>query len=518
MSRLLRHLAVLALIAAPLTTFGQEPTSRVVPFNVAIDRFRHFEKDHKVSVTAQIWDQESGGKMLFSEAENDLRLHDELRIHFALGANTQGGLPTNLFPSGSSRYLDVVGPDSKSLLNDGRLPLMASPFSLSSGNGGSGEPGPPGPAGPQGPAGPAGLPGPAGPQGPKGDTGTSGPAGLTGPAGPAGPVGAAGPQGPTGLTGPAGATGPQGAAGPVGPQGPTGPTGPQGPQGLGFTFRGPWSSGTAYNPNDVVVFASSGYVATAANTAQEPDTSPSFWALMVPPGPTGATGAVGPQGPQGPVGPIGLTGPAGPTGPQGVAGPVGATGAQGPQGPVGPIGPTGAIGATGPVGPQGPAGPTGMTGAQGPVGATGPSGPTGPAGPTGPPGAGGFFGTNIAIPAGQGTFFVAPNGTNQVDAEATSVGGDMVMPVACTIDSLYTFIFSTSNSAPAVITLQKNDNTTLMSCTNNAVSLNSTQCNDPNASTTHAVSVNAGDLVAIRVDWQTTTIPSGRFGVSIHCH
>ena len=81
------------------------------------------------------------------------------------------------------------------------------------------------------------------------------------------------------------------------------------------------------------------------NTGNQPDTSPSFWALMAQQGATGLTG---------PMGLAGAPGPAGPAGAPGTAGPMGTTGAIGATGPAGPAG---ATGATGPTGAQGPAGP-----------------------------------------------------------------------------------------------------------------------------------------------------------------
>lgn len=142
---------------------------------------------------------------------------------------------------------------------------------------------------------------------------------------------------------------------------------------LGFTFKGPWSSATAYAVNDVATEGGSSYVALKANTAADPanDVSGSGgnWAVIAAGGAKGATGAAGAQGAVGAQGPAGPPGATGPAGPQGAAGSVGATG---------PAGPTGLIGI---AGPQGPAGPAGATGATGP---TGPTGPTGAAGPQGP--------------------------------------------------------------------------------------------------------------------------------------
>ena len=111
---------------------------------------------------------------------------------------------------------------------------------------------------------------------------------------------------------------------------------------LGFVFKGPWATVTAYAINDVVTEGGSSYVALMANASVDPanDVSGSggHWAVMA------AVGAKGASGPQG---------PAGPAGPQGSAGTAGANGAAGPIGAPGPIGPTGPLG---PAGSQGPAG------------------------------------------------------------------------------------------------------------------------------------------------------------------
>ena len=65
-------------------------------------------------------------------------------------------------------------------------------------------------------------------------------------------------QGPTGPTGPAGATGP------TGPQGATGAAGAAGPAGAGVTWKGTWSSATAYVANDVVYYNGIAYLSILA--------------------------------------------------------------------------------------------------------------------------------------------------------------------------------------------------------------------------------------------------------------
>lgn len=239
-----------------------------------------------------------------------------------------------------------------------------------------------GPQGPQGPAGPAGATGPQGPQGPTGPIGATGPQGQTGPQGlqgQTGQTGQTGPTGPIGATGPQGQTGPQGNAGQQGPQGLPGAQGLSGPQGApgtgfnfrgafdptasyaindvvtynsstwlatqassgpsnpppptntaawsfeaaGFNFTGAWNSGASYNLNDVATLNGSTYLATAASTNQQPDTSPTFWTVMAQAGVAGQPGAAGPAGQpgiQGQPGQQGIQGPPGPAGPPGNGG------------------------------------------------------------------------------------------------------------------------------------------------------------------------------------------------------
>ncbi len=156
---------------------------------------------------------------------------------------------------------------------------------------------------------------------------------LAGPQGPQGLVGPQGPIGPVGPQGPIGAIGPAGPQGPIGLQGPIGATGPQGPP---VTFKGNWSSTTAYAIGDSVFCAAcsvdgSSYIALKANTDIDPPTDVSGsggnWSLLAQ---IGATGPQGPIGPEGPQGPVGATGAMGATGPQGPVGATGATGATGP--------------------------------------------------------------------------------------------------------------------------------------------------------------------------------------------
>lgn len=134
------------------------------------------------------------------------------------------------------------------------------------------------------------------------------------------------------IPGPMGPPGPPGSAGPNGPAGPQGPVGPQGPPGSGLIFKGNWTAGATYNPNDVVDYSGNMYIAlntVTSNTPPNTDTANWLVAGSGLPGPIGPAGPAGPTGPAGPQGPVGATGPQGATGATGATGDPGATGAQG---------------------------------------------------------------------------------------------------------------------------------------------------------------------------------------------
>jgi hypothetical protein len=119
-------------------------------------------------------------------------------------------------------------------------------------------------------------------------------AGTTQVAGDKGPIGDKGPpgdQGPDGGPGPDGAPGPDGDQGPVGIQGPDGGPGPDGS--AAGTWRGSWSSATAYVVDDVVGRLGSSYIATAPNTNVAPETNPATWGLAAQKGDPGGGGAAG---------------------------------------------------------------------------------------------------------------------------------------------------------------------------------------------------------------------------------
>src|SRR5579872_1376016 len=71
------------------------------------------------------------------------------------------------------------------------------------------------------------------------------------------------------------------------------PSGGSGGSGQGYTWRGAWSTSTAYVAYDTVSYNGSSYVAIASTTNVAPDSDQSKWNLMA------QVGATGPQGPAG---------------------------------------------------------------------------------------------------------------------------------------------------------------------------------------------------------------------------
>lgn len=116
----------------------------------------------------------------------------------------------------------------------------------------------------------------------------------------------------------------------------------------GFAWKDVWSSSTTYKQNDAVSLGGTSYLSLIDdNLNNDPDSSPSAWAILALEGADGATGADGDDGATGPTGP---TGPTGDPGAAGMTGPTGPTGDDGTDGGTGPTGDPGATGATGPPG------------------------------------------------------------------------------------------------------------------------------------------------------------------------
>lgn len=63
--------------------------------------------------------------------------------------------------------------------------------------------------------------------------------------------------------------------------------------GGGYVFRGPWTSGTTYVPDEVVTYAGSSFVNLVRSKSQRPDVFPDKWALLAQAGARGPTGPAG---------------------------------------------------------------------------------------------------------------------------------------------------------------------------------------------------------------------------------
>jgi collagen type VII alpha len=311
-------LCLFSLALSSLFSFAQSPTSRVIPE----DAITTLANGSTQTVTAQLWTAPTGGTLVFSEVESNLKVGSGGSISFLFGSHTTNGLPTTDFASGTSLYLAIVH-NGVSVSKGGRIPMYATSFSLS-----------PGPQGPMGPMGVQGL------------TGATGTTGVQGPQGISGTTGAIGPQGPKGDTGASGATGGTGATGTAGA---AGPQGPAGANGTGFNFRNAFDPTATYAINDVVTYSGSTYLANVANgpNTLTPDANTSAWVVVAQQGATGSAGSQGLTGAMGPQGSQGLQGLTGAIGPQGAQGLKGDTGAQGLTGAQGVAGQAGAAGAAG---------------------------------------------------------------------------------------------------------------------------------------------------------------------------
>jgi hypothetical protein len=112
-------------------------------------------------------------------------------------------------------------------------------------------------------------------------------------------------------------------------------------------FRGAWGSGTNYAADDAVTFSGSTYLATAANSAVEPDLNASVWTVLA------ASGSAGPSGAPGAAATVQVgTVATGPAGSNASVVNIGTSSAAIldftiPQGPAGPTGPTGSAGTGG---------------------------------------------------------------------------------------------------------------------------------------------------------------------------
>ncbi len=259
------------------TTPAAPPTSRQIPFDLV---FSHLPFGSTQTITVEVWDAATGGNLVLSEVHPSVKVGLLGELDFVLGSQTEGGIPVNGFPSGASRYLDVLDVTNRSVLLNGRMPMYAHAFALT-----------PGPAGPQGPAGAVGA---------------------TGPQGPAGPTGAQGPQGPIGINN-------RGA----------------------WNSSNTYNANDAVTDQGAFWLALQTIVANTPNS--EPSAANSSWQLLAAAGPSGTQGPAGPVGATGATGAPGPPGLAGPQGVPGIPGAIGPVGPPGPAGPQGAAGSGGGV-------------------------------------------------------------------------------------------------------------------------------------------------------------------------------
>src|SRR5262245_25297845 len=142
----MQSLIVLAAVVVVPQLAQAQATSRVIPFNNLVT---NYPRRTTQSVIVQLWDAPTAGNLVFSESQPSVSADDDGNVSLVFGSQTPNGLDPNIFPSGASRYLDVIDATTQlSVLANGRVALNATAFALS-----------PGPEGPQGPAGPQGPPG-----------------------------------------------------------------------------------------------------------------------------------------------------------------------------------------------------------------------------------------------------------------------------------------------------------------------------------------------------------------------
>lgn len=140
-------LAVVVLALAQVLA-AQAPTSRTIPLNNVATTLAPCAAPpdpacpKPVNVTVQVWQDAisvAPADLVFSEVQPSVSLDDAGNVSFVFGSQTAGGLNPASFPSGTSRFLDVVDPATSATVLAARLPLNATVFALS--------PGPQGPPG-----------------------------------------------------------------------------------------------------------------------------------------------------------------------------------------------------------------------------------------------------------------------------------------------------------------------------------------------------------------------------------
>ena len=127
----LSSLSVAAVVLMAVPAQAQE-TSRQIPFALIADAS---VAPGTYNARAQLWDDPIAGTLLFDELEPGVTVDADGNFSFVWGSQTPTGLDPTSFPSGTSRWLDVVDDmTSASILPGGaRIPLNATAFALSPG-------------------------------------------------------------------------------------------------------------------------------------------------------------------------------------------------------------------------------------------------------------------------------------------------------------------------------------------------------------------------------------------------
>ena len=260
-------------------------------------------------VTFALYSQQTGGAPLWLETQN-VTIDDKGGYTAYLGANHSGGIPPDLFTSGSARWLGV---QAQGQAEQPRILLVSVPYALAAGDAQTlgGMPLSSFVLAPQASNSPSlktstsegGTP--ANTTSASGstnyvakftangrslvnstivDTGSRVGIGTTNPgqklsvAGIIESIGG-GFKFPDGTTQTTAGQGPQGPQGPQGATGPAGATGPTGPTGQGYNWRGAWVASNTYAAYDTVSYNGPSYVAKtaiAASTGKTPDADPNW--------------------------------------------------------------------------------------------------------------------------------------------------------------------------------------------------------------------------------------------------
>jgi hypothetical protein len=132
--RTIKTLALTAIcIAISASALHAQPTSRLLPVTAATTLP---PLSNGQTLTIGVWDVTSGGRPLLSETQT-LDVDGNGEVSFLFGFTMKQGLDPAAFPSGSSRYLDILDSGGASVLPNGRLSLFASAFTVSPGSGGT---------------------------------------------------------------------------------------------------------------------------------------------------------------------------------------------------------------------------------------------------------------------------------------------------------------------------------------------------------------------------------------------